>query len=121
MKNEIIAALERLPGVEIIDVGVSDKVLCCVKITVQRKETVNSGSMMFNHLRYITFGQMVWFDIKPPVVEEVDVAPSKTIGGAIGFEVENAGDVLYFMNNLHSFVPHEKEPPMDGGIMVAET
>ena len=41
------------------------KDIYCVQVTVERKETVQSGSMQFTHPRYITFGQVVIFTEHP--------------------------------------------------------
>lgn len=71
-----------------------------VQVTVERMETVQSGSMQFSHPRYITFGQIVIFTDLP---------------------IEESSGMLIFkrgqepeLEQLISHISHEKERPSDG-------
>lgn len=76
-----------------------EKTIYCVPITVARLERVDSGSMMFNHLRYLTFGQMVVFTDKEVPHDQ---------GGALVFK---RGDEEKILKEIANHIPHEKEKP----------
>lgn len=82
-----------------------EKTIYSVPITVARLERVDSGSMTFQHLRYLTFGQMVVFTDK-------DVPQDQ--GGALFFKKGTEKEIFA---NLIEHIPHEKESP-DGTILI---
>ena len=96
----LLEELQAIPHVRVIyDDG--EKIFCSVRVTVMRIEKVNSGSMMFDHARYLTFGQLVVFTDK-----EVETNQC----GALFFKKEDALDVI---NNITDYISREKEPPDD--------
>ena len=71
-----------------------------VSVTVRRMETIQSGSMQFEHPRYLTFGQIVIFSDSEPTGEK---------SGALFFE-RGEEDVL---SRIDDYVPYEKIEPSD--------
>jgi len=103
----ILETLQSIPNVRVIyDDG--EKIFCSVRITVVRNEQINSGSMMFTHPRYITFGQMVVF-----CNSEVE----QDQGGALFFKAETAEEAKSIIENIIDYIPHEKEQPDDSAII----
>jgi hypothetical protein len=79
----------------------ADKIFCSVRVTVKRMEKISSGSMMFDHARYLTLGQLVVFTDKEVEHDQ---------GGALFFKMEDAIDVV---NNIADYITKEKEAPED--------
>ncbi len=94
----ILETLQTLPHVQVIYAD-EEKIFCSVRVTVKRDEQINSGSMMFTHPRYITFGQLV-------VISDKDVGQDQA--GALFLKTE---DALEALNNIADYVPREKEEP----------
>lgn len=82
-----------------------EKTIYSARVTVARTEKVDSGSMMFHHPRYITFGQMVVFTDSP--VEEDQ-------GGALFFKKSEEEEVL---KNIGQYIQHGKEKPENSEII----
>ncbi len=100
-------ALQNLPHVQVI-LSDEEKTICSVKITVARTERIDSGSMMFHHPRYITFGQTVVFTDK-------DVAEDQS--GALFFKVSSELEALDIIDNIGNYVEHSKDKPNDSAII----
>lgn len=96
----ILKSLQSIPHVRVIYED-GEKIFCSVRVTIRRMEKINSGSMMFEHPRYLTCGQLVVFTDK-----EVE----RNQCGALFFRKEDALDVI---NNITDYIPHEKEAPDD--------
>ena len=103
----IVTALQDLPNVRVI-LSDNSKTICSVRITVARTEKVESGSMMFHHPRYITFGQTVVFS-----AQEVD----KDQGGALFFNPASDEEALSIIQNINEYIPHGKDKPVDSEII----
>ncbi len=103
----IITALQTIPNVRVI---LSDdaKTICSVRITVVRTEKVDSGTMQFHHPRYLTFGQMVVFSN-----QDVDSEQA----GALFFKVDSGEMAVNIINNIHLYIPHDKDKPEDSFII----
>ena len=96
----ILETLQTLPHVRVIYED-GEKIFCSVRVTVSRMEKINSGSMQFDHARYLTFGQLIVFTDKQVEHDQ---------GGALFFKIDEALDVV---NNIADYIPHEKDPPDD--------
>lgn len=96
----LLEELQAIPHVRVIYED-DDKIFCSVRVTVMRMEKINSGSMMFDHARYLTFGQLVVFSDKEVERDQC---------GALFFKKEDALDVV---NNIADYIPREKEAPED--------
>lgn len=100
----LLEELQSIPHVRVIyDDG--EKIFCSIRITVMRMEKVNSGSMIFDHPRYLTFGQLIVF-----TDQEVECNQC----GALFFKKEDALDVI---NNIADYIPREKEAPENSVLM----
>lgn len=78
-----------------------------VPVTVARTEKVNSGSMLFHHPRYLTFGQTVVF---------TDEAFPANLGAALYFPKGNEEAIL---ESIANHIEHEVQWP-DGTILIEE-
>jgi hypothetical protein len=105
----ILEALQSFPYVKVI-LHDSWKTICSVRVTVERTEKIDSGSMMFHHPRYITFGQMIVFTKEPHEIDQ---------GGALFFSVSNGEEAVEIINNIIDSFEHEKEQP-DHSILIAQ-
>ncbi len=103
----ILETLQTIPNVQVIYAD-EEKIFCSVRITVVRNEQINSGSMMFNHPRYITFGQLVVFSDKEVENDQ---------GGALFFKMTTPEEVKDIIENITDYIPHEKEQPNDAAII----
>lgn len=104
----ILEAIQHLPHVQII-LSDNQKTICSVKIVIERQERIDSGSMMFHHMRYITMGQTVVF-----CNEEIPGDQS----GALFFRVDSGENAAEIIHNILEYIPHEKEEP-DNSIVMA--
>lgn len=75
-----------------------------MRVTVKRIEKIESGSMVFDHARYLTFGQLVVFT-------ETEVAQDQ--GGALFFKAETGDEAKSIIENLADYIQREKEAPED--------
>lgn len=107
IQSDIVHLVSSVPGVFVMPVA-GDDLLCSVKMSIERRELIRSGSMQFNHLRYHTFGQMVWIKIR-----EQSEAPFYDPSGAIHFTVKTAEEAAEYIKNIQSHVPHDIEEPQD--------
>ncbi len=82
-----------------------EKSIYSVRVTVARSERIDSGSMMFNHPRYITFGQMVVFTDKEVPDDQC---------GALFFKRSEEDEVL---KNIHGYIVSAKDRPVDSVII----
>ncbi len=103
----IAELLQSIPYVKVI-LSDEQKTICSVSITIERMETINSGSMVFSHARYLTFGQLVVFSGK-------DVTDDQA--GALFFNVTTPEEVMDVIENIETFIPHEKTAPEDSIII----
>lgn len=97
----IMEALQAIPSLRVI-YSDGEKIFCSVRVTVMRIEKITSGSMMFDHARYYTFGQMVVFSDK-----DVD----QDQGGALFFKAETAEEARDIVENITDYIAPEKEVP----------
>ena len=75
-----------------------------VSVTVKRMETIQSGSMQFEHPRYLTFGQIVIFSDSEPTGEK---------SGAIFFKRGSESE----LERIEDYIPYEKIMPKDSIII----
>lgn len=84
IQADILAAIGSMHGVQVmrINTGVfmddegnrrirsvpkgTPDILCCVQMSIMRRDQMDSGHMRVEIPQYYTFGQMVWMEIKTP-------------------------------------------------------
>lgn len=116
MKNGIIELIGKTQGISIIATPDKDWILCCAKITVSRKEDVQSGSFQqFPLTRYHTFGQMICLLIRDAdgdlTLEQLSLGKALDGAGAICEPVASIDDVTYILENLGKYVLYSSSAP----------
>lgn len=99
--------LHKFPHVKII-LSDADKTICSVRIAVERTEKIDSGSMMFHHPRYITFGQTVVFCNTEVIGDQC---------GALIFQVSGGEEAAQIIENIQEYIPFGKETPEESIII----
>lgn len=102
-----IEKLQTIPNLQII-LADEGKIICSVKISVKRMEDIVSGSMMFSHARYITFGQTVVFTDKTITDDQ---------SGALFFNPKDEEEAIAIISSIADRIPHEKEQPKNCEIL----
>ena len=103
----LLTELQQLPYVKVI-LSDEKKIICSVRISIERLEQITSGSMLFHHPRYLEIGQLVIF-----TKEDIN----KNQGGALCFDPSDENAALEFIRNIGEYIPHGKEPLEDSIII----
>lgn len=133
IQAEILLRIGSMPGVQVMRINTglfetasghfvrsaengTHDLLLCVQMTVQRKELIRSGSMQFDLPRFLSFGQLVWMEVKKPgrnlSEDQERFARVWEKAGAIATIATSPEEAADFLEHITDYVISEKEPPL---------